>query len=152
MNKIIDSNLQIKCNVDVIKENIVTGETRVENYHNKVVDVGLNEIRNFLIGTPTEFTHFALGTGTTAVANGDTSLETETYRDTLTNRASIDTGKMQYEYFLDSTSANGDVISEAGIFDASSGGNMLARVLLTAEEKTAEEAWTYVWTFTIARA
>jgi hypothetical protein len=149
----IKDNIAINVNVRIEKIDVKTGKIRdVVEVHNLVTDVGLNEIRNFLSGTATDFDNFAIGTGTTAAASDDTALETEVFRDTITQRSNIDTGEMQFKYYLSSDDANGNAISEAGILDASSGGDLLARVVFAADDKTASEAWNFVWTFTIGRA
>jgi hypothetical protein len=154
--KDINEDLQINVNVEITKTNVKTGKIReVVETHNKVTDVGLNMIRDRMLGTGTYNsypTHLAVGTGTTAETASDTALETEVFRDSLTQYATVDTGEWQYKYYLSSDDGNGNTISEASLFDASSGGNMQARVTFTGDDKTASEAWTFNWTFTLTRA
>ena len=157
INKIyIEEDLQIDVNVRIEKINVETGKIReVVETHNIVTDVGLNTIRDRMLGTGTYNsypTHLAVGTGTTAEVAGDTALETEVFRDSLTQYVAVDIGQWQYKYFLSRDDANGNTISEAALFDASASGNMPARVTFTGDEKTASEAWTFNWTFTLTRA
>ena len=152
----IEEDLQINVNVRIEKINVETGKIReIIETHNIATDVGLNTLRDRMLGTGTYNsypTHLAIGTGTTAEVAGNTALETEVFRDSLTQYAAIDTGQWQYKYYLSSDDANGNTISEAGLLDASASGNMPARVTFTGDEKTSSEAWTFNWTFTLTRA
>jgi len=86
--------------------------------------------------TATKATYLAVGTGTTAVTSADTTLETE---DTRKVRAETTAGTSDVvsSLFLSSADANGSTLTEVGGFDASSDGNMMARIVFTAIAKTA---------------
>lgn len=87
--------------------------------------------------------YMAIGTGTTAAAAGDTTLETELDRNTLSSTTV--TGN-QVEYV--STWAAGDgtgAITEAGIFNASSSGTMLARTVFSVVNKDANDTLSITW-------
>lgn len=156
----IDINSSFQVHVNVIKEvfSAETGELlRTEETHNLFVDAGLNLIRDFLnLGAGTGLNRFAIGTGTTAVTAADTQLQTEVFRDQFTQKTTA-TKQLTVKYFLASGSANGNTITEAGIFgngatDTANSGALFARVLQTADAKTSAEAWTYTWIFTLAAA
>lgn len=147
----MDARLQITANVTIEKRNAHTGKVReVIRRHNLVVNAGLNQLRDALAGDSVTFpTHLAVGTGTTDETAADTTLGTEVFRDTLTSKAKTATGKTTYKYFLASGSANGNDISEAGLFNAASAGTMFARATFPADVKTSAEAWTFSWTITV---
>lgn len=115
--------------------------------HNMVVTSGRNLIRDLLNNSTTGLTHFAIGTGTTAVTSTQTTLETEILIDTITQTAA-DTAKLTVRYFLGTADANGSTVSEAGIFNSSSAGTMYARVTHTGIEKSASITVTYNWELT----
>ena len=146
--------LKIYTNVEIEKINVETGVVReVTKAHNLVTLVGLNQIRNSLAGDSITFpTHLAIGTSATAATIANTTLGAEVFRDTLTAKNKISNGVMQYKYYLSSTDGNGSTYAEAGLLNASSAGDMLARVTHTADAKTSAEAWTYTWTVTIANS
>ena len=65
-------------------ENINTGKKRIFKYYNLIPTAGRQQIAKGLSGgfattAEGEINYTSLGTGTTAPANGDTTLETETY-------------------------------------------------------------------------
>ncbi len=143
--------IQLTDNVHVTVRDAVTGELLAEQtQRNLVVNAGLNLIRDFLDGdAPTAPTHFGYGTGTNAVAAGDTALQTQVARDTLTSKTS-NAQQQVYTYYLGSATANGNTLGEAGIFTAASGGTMLCRVKLSPTiVKTASIAVTFTWTINL---
>ena len=99
-----------------------------------LTDTGLSEVCKLLgnLANGTEFTYIAYGTGTGAEDSSDTSLGNETDRGLATieltsTLAPQDTVKW-YRYFV----VDDDVtINEVGVFNASSGGDMLGRKKLT---------------------
>lgn len=147
--------LELNVNVTIHKEIIATGEVSTEEYHNLAVDDGLNLLRDFLNGDAvTGLNMFALGTGTNAVTNADHTLQTEVFRDQFTQLSKPGTGQLQIKYYLSSTSANGNTLSEAGVFgngatSAANSGIMAARVTFPGDAKTSAQAWTFIWTFSL---
>lgn len=119
--------------------------------HNLIVLAGRNLLRDFLYdgATPTVdgLTHFAVGTGVTAATANDTTLGTEVFRDTITQKIK-DAAKLTVKYYLASGSANGSTLTEAGIFNASAVGTMYARVTHTGIAKDATISITYSWDLT----
>ena len=140
--------------VNVIKQVhcVFTGELlREEQTHNLVVDAGLNVERDLLasVALTTGIERFAIGTGTTAVASGNTALATEVFRGALTQKTSV-SKSTDYKYYLASTDGNGNTFTEAGLFcngatDTLGSGTLYARVLFTADAKNSAEAWTFIW-------
>lgn len=121
-----------------------------QRIHNLVVNAGLNLIRDLLDGDAVAgITHFAVGTGTTAVSATQTALVTQVLRDAVTSRTS-NAQQLVVGYYLASGSANGNTLWEAGLFNAASGGTMFARVKLASSiVKTASIAVTFTWTINL---
>lgn len=152
----IHDNFKVHVNVKKEVHDAVTGELlRTEETHNLFVDAGLNMLRDFLnVGAVTGLNRFAIGTGTTAVTAADTLLVTEVFRDQFTQKTTA-SKQLTVKYFLASGSANGNTITEAGIFgngatNTANSGTLFARVLQTADAKTSAEAWTFSWIFTFS--
>lgn len=139
--------------VDVFVLDAATGALlRHQRVANRVVTTGRNQIRDAVYdGTISPPIRFALGTGNTAVADGDTSLVNEIWRDVFATK-SKSTASVEYKYFLTSVTANGYTLSEAGLFDAAVSGTMHARVLLDPIVKTSGIAVLFVWTLTWSAA
>lgn len=120
----------------------------VQETNNLVVTVGKNWVADRMKGDNAAMSHMALGTGTTAAAAGDTTLETELDRNTLTSTTVVD-NTIAYAC----TWAAGDgtgAITEAGIFDAASAGDMLARTVFSVVNKGASDSITITWTITVS--
>jgi hypothetical protein len=116
---------------------------------NLVVLAGRNLVRDHLItGATPVLSHMAVGTGTTAANAADTTLEAEVHRDLITATNTSD-GELELLLFLGSTVANGEDITEAGIFTSGFGGTLFARTTFTAITKTASVSVTFTWTITI---
>lgn len=139
-----------KANVVAQVHDVETGQI-LQTIHSKnlVVTAGRNLIRDFLHGdSVTGLTHFAVGTGTTAVTAGDTALVTEVHRATFTSKTKS-SAQLELKYYLDTATANGNTLAEAGLFNAGSGGTMYARVVLASTiVKTSSIAVTFTWTLT----
>jgi len=81
--------------------------------------------------TPIEFAYIAFGTGTTAAAAGDTTLESESDREAaetlvMSTLVKDDTVRYSYEF----TIATAETISEIGVLNAATGGDLLAHAIL----------------------
>jgi hypothetical protein len=117
--------------------------------HNLVVTVGKNGIADQLLASPTisKPSHMAIGTGSTAAAAGDTTLQTELDRNALTSKTrSANVVTMVGDWAAgDGTGA----ITEAGIFDASSAGNMYVRAVFSVVNKGASDTLSLSWALTI---
>ena len=113
---------------------------------NLVTNAGKAVFANLFIGSGTAPTHIALGTGTTAAAAGDTALETEIYRESATrSRVTItvtdDTSQYTYTFDIDATYS----LTEAGLFNASSGGTLFCHQVYTALPVIADDTLKATW-------
>ena len=120
----------------------------VQETNNLVVTAGKNWVADRMNNANTVMTHMAVGTGTTAAAAGNTALGTQLDRNTLTS-TTVTNNTIEYAC----TWAAGDgtgAITEAGIFDASTGGDMLARTVFSVVNKGAADSMTITWTITVS--
>jgi hypothetical protein len=113
--------------------------------YNTVTTAGKNMIADRLLAAPTLGvpTHMAIGTGT----GGTTSLNNEIDRNALTskNRSGAVVTMIADWAAGDGTGS----ITEAGVFDASSSGNMHLYQSFTAVPKGASDTLSITWTLTI---
>jgi hypothetical protein len=142
----------LDCNLRVEVRDAATGALLAEELlHNLVVNAGLNLIRDLLDGDAVAgLTHFAVGTGTTAVAASQTALVTETFRAAVSSRTSS-AQSLSVKYYLPSGSANGGTLAEVGLFNAASTGTMFARAKLASTiAKTSSVTVTFTWAINLA--
>ena len=113
---------------------------------NLITTVGKQKVCDYLVNSaPSGFTHMAIGTGTTAPAVGDTALVTQTDRIAITDKRRSGTDARMDTFYPSTSPAVGGTIGEMGVFDASVGGNMYARALVSPTQ-----AFTTGTTLTIA--
>lgn len=139
-----------KMNVKAVLRDKSGRVKQVEEMHNLVVTTGLQHIADQLSASPGQsaMSHMEIGTGTTAAAAGDTTLETALDRNALTSRT--DSGAV-VTYVGDWAAGDGTgAITEAGIFNASSSGTMLARVVFSVINKGASDTLQITWTLTFS--
>ena len=120
----------------------------VQETDNLVVTAGKNWVADRMNDANTVMTHMALGTGTNPAAAGDTTLDSELDRNTLSS-TTVSTNTVAYGC----TWAAGDgtgAITEAGLFDAASTGDMLARTVFSVVNKGSSDSITITWTITIS--
>ena len=124
-----------------------------EEVKNLVVTVGKNFIASSMTKTttnsPAAMTHMEVGTGTTAAAVGDTTLETAvaSSRVTLTS-TTVTTNNVAYVATFPAGTGTG-ALTEAGIFNASSSGTMLCRTVFSVINKGAADTLGITWTVTV---
>jgi len=120
-------------------------------YHktNLVVDTGLAYITSRMKdATATAMSHMAVGSGTAGAASGNTALGTELGRVALTS-TTVTANSIAYVGDFPAGTGTGSV-SEAGIFNASSGGTMLCRSQFGVVTKAAADSMRITWTVTIS--
>ena len=121
----------------------------VQELYNLVVDDGKEFVASRMKDTTkAAMTHMAVGTGSSAAAGGDSALGSENDRNALTS-TTVSTNTVQYV----GTWAAGDAttgITEAGLFNASSSGDMLARTVFSTVNKGASDSLTITWTITVS--
>jgi len=122
------------------------GSQEITEVYNTVTTAGKNMIADRLLASPTLGvpTHMAIGTGT----GGTTSLNTELDRNAFTSKT-----RNNAVVTMVGDWAAGDgtgALTEAGVFDASSSGNMHLYTSFSVINKGAADALTITWTLTIS--
>lgn len=115
---------------------------------NLVVSAGKNLLANIVeSAAPARPSHMALGSGSMGVTEADTALEMELTRVALTSTTRLDNEiTYQADFF---NSAHGPwTVNEAGIFNTTPGGTMLARWLTLTFSMDTGDQLEVKWTLT----
>lgn len=158
MRKILDEKvLQMTYNLVVTLRDSTTGKIKKQDtYHNIITTAGKTAIANALWdSTPSPTTlyvnYIALGTGTNTPAVGDTTLQTETYRNNVVSGSNI-SNVVTISGFFSTTETSG-TFREAGLFIAGTAsantGTLLSHVAMNVTKATTETL-TLDWTITIS--
>jgi hypothetical protein len=115
---------------------------------NLVVTTGKTFIAARMVGTPTAMSHMAIGSGTTNPAVGDTALETELGRVSLTSSASAGAVVTYVASF--GAGVGTGAVTEAGILNASTAGTLLCRTEFAVVNKDANDSMSVTWTITVS--
>ena len=120
----------------------------VQEVDNLVVTAGKEFVAARMIGTSADvMDNMAIGSGSTAAAAGDTALGSELDRQSATSSAS---GAV-VTYSATFAAGNGTgAVTEAGLFNASSGGSMLCRPVFSVVNKGASDSMTISWAVTVS--
>ena len=122
----------------------------VTHTKNLVVDNGKAWVAQRMKGDNAAISHMALGSSTTAAAAGDTALGTESDRNALaTAGGSVANNIITFEATWSPGDATGS-ITEAGLFDAATGGDLLARTVFPVVNKGAADTMTITWSITVS--
>lgn len=125
----------------------LNGKTVLEK-KNLIVTAGKAFLANAVLNSSASpFTNMAIGTGTTAAALGDTTLGSELARSAFTS-SSVASNVVTLSTTYAAGTGTG-ALTEAGIFNAGSGGTMLSRVVFSAINKGAADSLTITWTITV---
>lgn len=130
------------------------GACIASRHNNMVLNGGIDFLCNaFGAGSarPNAMSHIAVGTGTTAVAAGDTKLAAELLRKAASYSHSAGTTKLMVQTTFNAGEATGP-ITEAGICNASSGGIFFDRVTFPVINKGASDVLTVTFEITLTRA
>lgn len=146
----INESIKIRGDLNIVlkDENGNIKEQREET--NLVVNAGLAFITSRMTdAADSVMSHMAVGSDSTAVAAGDTDLGSilgsREALDSTTDSAATITYVASFEAG-DGTGA----ITEAGIFNASTGGTMLCRTVFSTVNKGANDTMTITWTITLS--
>jgi hypothetical protein len=115
---------------------------------NLVVDTGLAYIASRMKDTTkTAMSHMAIGSGATAPAAGNTTLGSQLGRVALTS-TTVTANSVAYVATFPAGTGTG-AVTEAGIFNASSNGDLLCRTTFDVINKAAGDSMTITWTVTV---
>ena len=102
-----------------------------------------------MVGTASNvMSHMAIGSGTTAAAVGDTTLQSELGRVALSSSTAA--GAVATYTATFPAGAGTGAVTEAGIFNNLTAGTMLCRTVFSVVNKGADDAMSVTWTVTIS--
>ena len=143
----IKETIQVKGRLHIERRNAAGELVEVRDINNLVVTLGKNFIASRMNGTtPAVMPHMAVGTSGTAAALGDSALGGEVGRVALT--PSVTNNVVSYSGVFGPGVGTG-ALQEAGIFNASSAGTLLARSTFPVLNKAAGDTVTIAWSVTI---
>lgn len=151
---VLNESLGIKGRIRFTFQNVVTGETRVSEYHNIVVTSGKTMIAQRLAqtGNDCNITYGAVGTDATAPLAGDTTLGTELARKAVTTISNAANQVLVSLYFGPAEAIG--ALKEFGLFgeaaDATPDSGTMVNHAAIDEAKTAAETLTIDCTLTIS--
>lgn len=128
------------------------GDVEVVHRDNIIVNNGFDLIVDSLgkaTGRPNAISHVAVGTGTTGEAPTQTTLVTEIARVSGTYAHTAGTKVFTFTADFPAGTATG-ALTEAGVFNASSAGTMLDRVVFPVVNKGSLDTLQAVFTFTLS--
>jgi len=116
---------------------------------NLVVTTGKNAIASRMKNNDTVMSHMELGTGTTSAAAGNTAMETVISGSRVAlSSTTVTNNAVAYVASFPAGTGTG-AVTEAGIFNASSGGTMLCRTVFSVINKGANDILGITWTITV---
>jgi hypothetical protein len=146
----INENLKLSGQLNIVvkgKDGKVK-EERTEK--NLVVSAGLTYIASRMKNTAADaMTHMALGSGTTTEAAGQTDLVTLLGSREALDSTTASSNTIVYVAAFEAGDATG-AVTEAGIFNAASGGTMLCRTKFNVVNKAADDTMSVTWTITLS--
>lgn len=98
--------------------------------------------------TKAAMSHMAIGTGSTAAAAGNAALGSEANRQALTS-TTVSGAVVTYVATFGPGNGTG-AITEAGLFNASSSGDMLCRTVFAVVNKGGSDSMTITWSVTVS--
>jgi hypothetical protein len=140
----LQDNLKMKGHLAIA----INGEV-VHEVPNLVVTTGKNFVASRIKDSTSDaMSHMAIGTGSVAVAAGDTTLGSEAARAALTSTTVAD-NVVTYIATFGAGSGTG-AITEAGLFNDGSAGTMFCRTTFAVVNKGASDSMTITWSVTVS--
>jgi len=126
----------------------------VRNIDNLVVTDGKEFVASSMIKTtsnsPAAMTHMGIGSGSTAAAAGNSALESQLGRVALTGGTGTVSGAVVTYVATFPAGTGTGAVTEAGILNASSSGDLLCRTVFSVVNKGASDSMTITWTVTVS--
>lgn len=145
----INENLKLRGDVAIVLKDKGGKVKESRNINNLVVSSGLTYICSRMADASAGvMSHMALGSGTTAAAAGDTDLESILGSREALDSTTASSNTITYVSSFEASEATG-AVTEAGIFNAASGGTMLCHVIFPVVNKQADDTMSVTWTITL---
>lgn len=135
---VMTGRLEIALNGEIVKE-----------VPNLVVTAGKEYVASRMKDTTKNaMSHMAVGTGSTSPASSDTTLGSEADRQLLTS-TTVSNATITYVATFGAGDGTG-ALTEAGLFNAASSGDMLCRTTFSVVNKGASDSMTITWVVTVS--
>ena len=146
----INENLKLSGQLSIVVRDKDGNVKEERTEKNLVVTTGLTYIASRMKdATATAMTHMGLGSGTTTEAAGQTDLTTLLGSREALDSTTASSNTIAYVASFEANDATG-AVTEAGIFNAASGGTMLCRTKFNVVNKAADDTMAVTWTITLA--
>ena len=149
----ITENLKLSGQLNIVLKDAAGNIKDEREVKNLVVTTGLGFIASRIVGTSKGvMSHMALGSSTQVALAGQTDLSS-ILGNRLALASSTITGSGDIQIAFAATFGAGDgtgAVTEAGIFNANTGGDMLCRTVFSVVNKSADDTISITWTVTIA--
>lgn len=141
----IKDNLKLRGDVSIVLKSADGSVKDSRAIKNLVVNDGLNFIVSRMKDTTQgAMSHMAVGSSTTAAAAGQTDLVSILGSREALDSTAVSTNTVTYVSSFEAGDGTG-AVTEAGIFNASSGGDMLCRTVFDVVNKQATDSMTISW-------
>jgi hypothetical protein len=148
----VEEKIKITGHVDIVVTDKDGSIKETRSVKNLVLTTGKTFIAASMLKTttnsPVAMSHMAIGSGTTAAAIGNTAMETQLARVSLATATSSG-AVVTYTASFPAGTGTG-AVTEAGIFNNSSGGDMLCRTVFSVVNKGTDDAMSITWTVTVS--
>ena len=148
-----NENLKLSGQLNIVLKD-KTGKIKAQREEkNLVVNSGLEYIASRMTGTSKAvMSHMAVGSGTTAAAATQTDLVSILgSREALDSTTISGTNNEKVVYVSSFEAGDGTgAITEAGLFNASTSGDMLCRTVFSVVNKAADDTMSITWTITLS--
>lgn len=146
----IKESLQLRGDLNVVVYGADGKVKEQRKLTNLIVNAGLNFICSRMKDTTDgAMSHMALGSGTTAAAAGDTDLQSILGVREALDSTTVSSNTIEYVASFEAGDGTG-AVTEAGIFNAASGGTMLCRTVFPVVNKGAADTMSITWTITLS--
>ena len=145
----IKDNLKLRGDVSIVLKSADGSVKDSRAIKNLVVNDGLNFIVSRMKDTTQGvMSHMAVGSSTTAAAAGQTDLVSILGSREALDSTAVSTNTVTYVSSFEAGDGTG-AVTEAGIFNASTSGDMLCRTVFAVVNKQATDSMTITWTITL---
>jgi hypothetical protein len=148
----VEEQIKITGHVDIVVTDKDGNVKDTRSVKNLVLTTGKTFIAASMLKTttnsPVAMSHMAVGSGTTAAAVGDTAMESQLGRVSLATATSSG-AVVTYTASFPAGTGTG-AVTEAGIFNNSTGGDMLCRTVFSVVNKGSDDAMSITWTVTVS--
>lgn len=142
--------LKVKGSLDIVVRDKDGKVKDTRQVNNLVVDAGLDFITSRMTAnTSTVMSFMGIGTGSANPTAADTSLGSQAGSRESLDTITVTSNQIEYTAVFEAGDQTG-LITEAGIFNASSSGTMLCRSTFGGITKNSDDNMTIVWTITVS--